>query len=101
MAMTQGEILLQTEDVLIRIMRLQAHGATPWHRHTAVCDRMLLLEGRVVVECRDPEEVVALQHGDLCTVDSGRAHRVVNAGDRLARYLLIQGVGRYDFDTIV
>ena len=99
--MMQGEILLQTDDVLIRIMPLGGFGATPWHTHTNVTDRILTLAGRVAVEFRDPDEIVVLQHGDFCTVETGRVHRVVNAGDQPARYLLIQGVGRYDFNATI
>jgi len=91
------EILLQTDDVRVRVMTLSPGTATTWHRHSEVTDHMVGLEGRLTVMLRDPDEELELVPGRRCCVPVGRTHRVVNATREPARYLLAQGVGRYDF----
>lgn len=92
------EILLQTSDVRVRVMALAAGAATDWHRHSQVSDQMVCLEGRIRVELQGPEsELLQLKPGNRCLVPVGRVHRVANAGSETARYLLVQGVGTYDF----
>lgn len=95
--MYHDEMILETADVRVRILTLTAGNATPWHRHSAVTDRMLGLSGALVVESRDPDEAFPLTPGDRCEIAVGRVHRVVNPTGEDARYLLVQGVGRYDF----
>ncbi len=97
---SEPDVLLDSEHVRVRIMTLNARQATAWHYHTEVTDQMLCLEGRVAVECRSPHEQVELVNGQYCKVDVGRVHRVVNLTDEIARYLLVQGVGKYDFNEV-
>jgi mannose-6-phosphate isomerase-like protein (cupin superfamily) len=94
----EDEILLETTDALVRILRLDPGQATPWHWHTEVDDQMVSLEGVISVEMRDPEEAVELPVGKSTRVARWRRHRVVNRGATLGRYLLIQGPGEYDFN---
>ena len=44
------EVILETEEVRVRILVLEEQGATAWHFHTQVTDRMLCLEGLIAVE---------------------------------------------------
>ena len=69
----------------------------PWHCHTRVQDTFYVLEGRVRVFLRDPKEEVHLGPGETYAVRPGRAHLVVNGGDRSATFLVLQGIGEYDF----
>ncbi len=96
----RDEVILETGDVRVRILALEQGQATAWHFHSLVTDRMLCLEGLISVEFRDPEEVAALDPGGRCEVSAGRVHRVVNRAPGKARYLLVQGVGRYDFNEV-
>jgi len=94
----RDEVLLKTSDALVRILRLDPWGATPWHWHTEVDDQMVCLEGRVSLEMSDPDEAVELHVGQLAKVGHRRRHRVTNGGATVSRYLLIQGPGEYDFN---
>lgn len=94
------EVLLETADVRVRILALAGGQATAWHYHSAVTDKMLCLEGRIAVEYRDPGERVELSPGGRCEVLVERTHRVVNLTADTAKYLLVQGVGRYDFNVV-
>lgn len=97
--MYRDETILETADVRVRILTLEVGRETPWHSHTAVTDHMLCLAGAIAVECRAPDERLLLEPGGRCEVAVGRVHRVVNRSPVEAKYLLVQGVGRYDFVT--
>lgn len=96
----RDEVILATENVRVRILTLDGEQATAWHFHTEVTDRMLCLEGKVAVEYQDPPERATLNPGERCEVAVKRAHRVVNLTAAPAKYLLVQGVGRYDFNVV-
>ena len=46
----RDEVLLETDDVRVRILVLEAGETTAWHFHTEVTDKMLCLEGQIAVE---------------------------------------------------
>jgi quercetin dioxygenase-like cupin family protein len=96
----RDEVILETGDVRVRILALEGGQATAWHFHTAITDRMLCLEGAIAVEFREPREHVELNPGGRCEVAVERVHRVVNRASETSRYLLVQGVGRYDFNLV-
>ena len=92
------EIILQTEDVKVRLITLQPGEGNAWHHHSEITDTMFGVAGKVVVRCADPEEEIILAPGVRCSVTPGRLHKVENLLVReTSRYLLIQGVGTYDF----
>jgi quercetin dioxygenase-like cupin family protein len=62
---------------------------------------MVCLTGVIVVRLEQPAVELELQPGQRCTVEVGRVHQVANASaSEPASYLLIQGVGRYDFNPV-
>jgi mannose-6-phosphate isomerase-like protein (cupin superfamily) len=69
----------------------------PWHYHTNVQDTFYVLQGRICVRLRDPEEEVHLARGETHTVRPRRPHLVTNAGEGSAIFLVLQGFGQYDF----
>ncbi len=89
--------VLKTDNVLVRIMELEKDGSTEWHHHTEVADFFVCLEGVVQVETRDPARGVILHPGQHTEVVPVQVHRVVNRGEGRSQYLLIQGIGSYDF----
>ena len=96
--MKKEEIIIQTDEVKVRLMELQPEETTPWHFHTQVTDHFFGISGEIEVRMNDPAESVILAPGVRCQVEKGRAHQVVNLSEKEpSRYLLIQGVGRYDF----
>ncbi len=92
------EILINTDNVSVRIVELEAGGALPWHHHSEVTDYVFALDGEIEIQLRSPEETVTLTPGKKWEVTTGRIHRVVNMCKRKTKYLLIQGVGKYDFN---
>jgi mannose-6-phosphate isomerase-like protein (cupin superfamily) len=96
----RDEVILETADVRVRILTLEGGQATAWHFHSAVTDRMFCLEGTIAVEFQNPRERVELAPGERCEVAVERAHRVVSLVAETAKYLLVQGVGCYDFNVL-
>ncbi len=69
----------------------------PWHYHSNIQDTFYVLQGRICVSLRDPEEQVHLTRGQTYTVPPRRPHLVTNAGELSAIFLVLQGFGEYDF----
>ena len=69
----------------------------PWHYHSNVGDTFYVLEGRIRVFMRDPKQDVTLGPGETFSIPPRRPHLVTNAGDTSATFLILQGVGEYDF----
>jgi quercetin dioxygenase-like cupin family protein len=82
-----------------RISELQISPAqqVPWHLHRNVQDTFYVLEGRLRLFLRDPKEEIALAPGETYTVRPGRPHLVTNGGATSATFLVLQGIGEYDF----
>lgn len=98
--MNKEETIIQTEDVKVRVMNLPPGKSTAFHHHTEITDTMFGISGKVVVEMKNLDDEIILGPGDRCTVKPGRIHRVRNIlSNETSRYLLIQGVGKYDFLT--
>ncbi len=94
------EVLIKTDDVGVRILGLSAGEALPWHYHSEVTDFVFALDDQIEIQLRSPEEKVLLRPGQRYTISTGRVHRVVNPCGKNNNYLLIQGVGKYDFNTV-
>ncbi len=92
------EIVLKTDNVQVRIVHLGPSEVASWHSHSEVTDNMFCLSGKMSVRMKDPDEEAHLLPGERCTVACGRAHQVVNSQQEMTKYLLVQGVGRYDFN---
>lgn len=73
----------------------------PWHYHNNVQDTFYVIEGRLRLFLREPKEEVRLGPGDTYSVPPRRAHLVTNAGDASATFLVLQGIGEYDFVPLV
>jgi mannose-6-phosphate isomerase-like protein (cupin superfamily) len=73
----------------------------PWHHHTNTQDTFFVLEGSIRIFLRDPKEDVRLAPGQTYTVRPGRAHLVTNGGDTSATFLVLQGIGEYDYVPLV
>lgn len=92
---------LERPGFRISEMRLSATQKVPWHYHTHISDTFYVLEGELRVFLRDPKQVIRLLPGENFTVARGRAHLVTNAGEKSVTFLVLQGVGEYDYVPVV
>ena len=88
--------IIKTGNVLIRIMELEIGSSTEWHHHTEVTDHFVCLTGIIKIETRDDGQVVLLP-GQRADVKPLQIHRVLNVYQDKSEYMLVQGVGIYDF----
>ena len=96
--MNKEEVILQTKDVKVRIIELQKGESGPFHFHTVIADNMFGISGEITVSMKNPLETTVLKPGVHCKIEPGRMHRVSNNLDNQpSKYLLVQGVGVYDF----
>ncbi|HKR12162.1 MAG TPA: cupin domain-containing protein [Pyrinomonadaceae bacterium] len=82
-----------------RISELQISSSqfVPWHCHTKISDTFYVIEGQIKLLLLDPAEEMLLGPGETYTVRKKRPHRVENAGSTSATFLVLQGVGEYDY----
>lgn len=90
-------VIAKGTDVLVREYVLDPGEEVMWHHHTEVADHYYGLEGTVVIETRGPATRHELRPGETMTVRPPTPHHVFNSGSEACRFLLIQGVGNYDF----
>jgi quercetin dioxygenase-like cupin family protein len=90
-------VVAKSADVLVREYTLDPGETIPWHRHSEVADYYYGLEGRVVIETREPAARHELGAGQTASVTPSTVHQVSNPAKSPCRFLLIQGVGKYDF----
>ncbi|HEY1798332.1 MAG TPA: cupin domain-containing protein [Stellaceae bacterium] len=91
------EVVAEGADLRVSVLTLAAGQAVPWHYHSEITDQMVCLDGPMVVETRAPRETRRLEKGDRCQVPPMTAHHVHGVDGGPCRFLIIQGVGVYDF----
>jgi quercetin dioxygenase-like cupin family protein len=86
-----------------RITELQISSTqkVPWHFHRNVQDTFYVITGQLRLFLREPKEEVWLSPGDTYSVKPRRPHLVTNGGDTSATFLVLQGIGEFDFVPLV
>lgn len=83
-------------DVGVQERTLDPGQEIPWHYHTAITDTTYCIEGTVLIEKLGPAESVFIGPGQSHAVPANRPHRITPHGGQSCRFLLVQGVGKYD-----
>jgi quercetin dioxygenase-like cupin family protein len=91
------ELVAEGSDMRVTVLTLAAGQCVPWHYHTEVTDSFVCLEGPMVVETRAPRATHELAPGGRCAVEPNVAHYVHGKDDGPCKFMLVQGVGTYDF----
>jgi mannose-6-phosphate isomerase-like protein (cupin superfamily) len=73
----------------------------PWHYHNNVQDTFYVVSGTIRIFARNPSEEACLTPGQTYVVRPGRPHMVTNAGNASAVFLVLQGMGEYDFVGLI
>jgi hypothetical protein len=58
------------------------------------------LAGELTVETRKPDDCRVLGVGERFRVNAGHAHQTSNRGAHDCRFLIMQGIGKYDFKAL-
>ena len=91
------ELVAEGADLQVQVLTLAAGQSVPWHYHSEITDSFFCLEGQLVVETRAPRAVHQMAPGERCAVPPKTAHLVHGKDGGPCRFLLVQGVGVYDF----
>jgi mannose-6-phosphate isomerase-like protein (cupin superfamily) len=82
-------------------LQLSPTQTVPWHFHTNISDTFYVLEGEMRLFLQQPKEEVRLAVGQSYVAAAGRPHLVTNAGKSSLTFLILQGVGEYDYVPLV
>lgn len=93
----KSDPIIKTDNVLVRIMVLGPEATTGWHYHSGVGDFFVCLTGVIKLEVKKPHKVLTLHPGERAEVKATQVHKVTNIHSENSEYLLVQGVGMYDF----
>lgn len=88
---------VQRPGFRINELQISPTQSVPWHCHSRIRDTFYVLEGRLRIFLREPEEEALLAPGDVFVVEPRRPHLVTNAGDGSTTFLVLQGIGEYDY----
>jgi mannose-6-phosphate isomerase-like protein (cupin superfamily) len=81
----------------INELQISPKQSVPWHYHTNVQDTFYVVEGRIHIFLQEPKEQITLGPGETYCVAAKRPHLVTNGGAVSATFLVLQGIGEYDF----
>lgn len=96
-ATTQRETIAEAPNLRVRLLALGEGQCVPWHFHNNITDTFFCMEGPMQVTTRNPEEVHVLEPGGTFAVAPGVAHLVTGINDGSCKFIVVQGVGVYDF----
>ena len=94
------QLIAETPELRVQILTVANGQKVPWHYHTAVTDTFVCLEGPMVVNTRNPDVEHELQAGDSCTTPPNTAHQVAGKNGGRCRFVIVQGVGKYDYFAV-
>lgn len=109
-ALKDGRHLFETERHVEHAARpgfritelvLSERQQVPWHLHNQVQDTFYVLSGDLRLFLREPKQEVRLSPGETFSVAPGRPHLVTNGGVGPVNFLVLQGIGEYDFVPLV
>jgi quercetin dioxygenase-like cupin family protein len=95
-----AETVAAGNNLRVRLFTLAPGEVIPWHFHSEIVDEFFVLEGELTVETRTPEDCRVLGVGERHRVNAQHAHQTLNRGAKDCRFLIVQGVGKYDFKRL-
>jgi len=98
--MQESEVIAQTDNLRVRIMVLRPLEKNDWHYHNEVTDDIFCLTGTIFVRVQDPDKEFRLEPGQRHRVNVGKVHQLENFENKESTYLLVQGIGKYDFNIL-
>jgi quercetin dioxygenase-like cupin family protein len=88
--------LVNANGVRVAEFEIDPNSDGAWHHHSQLSEHCYCLRGQIAVEIAGCE-TVHLQAGERCEIPAGIRHRLINKGDQVCGYLVVQGTGAYDF----
>ena len=93
------ETVVKGTDVQVRLFTLAPGETIPWHFHSDSSDHYFVLEGLLSISTREPASTRTLSVGQTHRISPRTPHLIANGGEEGCRFLLVQGVGAYDWNA--
>ena len=91
-----GETVAELPDLLVSEITIAPGQEVPWHYHSNVTDTFYCLSGCTSVRYGVTGHAT-LSPGESVAVAAGTPHQVSSGADSTCRFLIVQGIGTYDF----
>jgi hypothetical protein len=91
------QVVAQGADLTVSILALAAGQCVRWRSYSNTSDRYFCMEGPMVVETRAPSATYVLKPGETCMGPPKTAHYIQGQDGGWCRFMLVHGVGVYDF----
>jgi len=91
----------EREGFRINELQISPTQTVPWHYHSNIQDTFYVLEGSLKLFMRDPKEEIRLGSGETYSVKPYRPHLVTNDSESSTTFLVLQGIGEYDYVPLV
>ncbi len=92
---------LQRPGFRVAELQLSPKQKVPWHFHNNISDTFYVVEGTMRLFLQEPKQEVILKPGESFVAGPGRPHLVTNGGSSSLTFLIMQGVGEYDYVPLV
>lgn len=89
--------IAEVTDLRVRQIALDEGQCVPWHYHSKISDIFFCMEGPMQVVTRNPDAVKFLMPGETFSVPPGKAHYVSGVDKHHCKFMIVQGVGQYDY----
>lgn len=90
------DIVAELPELVVSVLTLAVGQDIPWHYHSEVTDTFFCLSGCVSIR-HDADKEIRLGPGESCEIPPGMPHRVAGSNNEGCRFLIVQGIGKYDF----
>ena len=94
------EPIVMGADIRVRVFTLAPKEVIPWHFHGESTDHYFVLQGTLTIETGRPFERHTLAVGERFKIRPCAAHRISNELESDCEFLLVQGVGKYDWHEV-
>jgi quercetin dioxygenase-like cupin family protein len=91
------EPVVVSDDIQVRVFTLAKGDVIPWHYHRESTDHYFVLQGALTIETRSPDNRHVLTVGERYKILQSTAHSISNESASECQFLLVQGVGKYDW----
>jgi quercetin dioxygenase-like cupin family protein len=89
--------LAEVPGLRVRQIGLAVGQCVPWHFHSEITDTFFCMQGPMCVRTRSPDAAFVLEAGDTIAVPPGRHHYAAGVDMQACTFMIVQGVGTYDY----
>ena len=93
---TEVATLINSNGVRVVEFALSPNANGVWHHHSEMLEHCYCLNGRLTIEIAGAKPAY-LSPGNRYELPAGVKHRIRNEENHIASFLVIQGIGTYDF----